>query len=390
MQKKKLAILINALEVAGAEKVVSLIINHFHKEFEIQLLLLNNTIQFELPVSNITVKTIDNSNLKARNRIKDILKIPLLSYRLKKYLKQNDIPVCFSALNRSNFINCFLRILKWNGKILISERSHTSSVYPIATFAGKTGRFLVKTLYKNADFIIPNSYGIEFDLNKNFKLQNKFCVIYNPVNIAVQENDMQVPVEDIAFDSFTFSHVARLEKGKNHAVLLAAIHKIKDKDFKVLIIGQGQQEEKIKQQALAMGISDKIIFLGYRLNVVKYIAKSQCHIMTSDFEGFPNVLLEALACNTAIISTDCPTGPRELLTGTFDPHIQCRDIEKGKYGLLVPINDADTLAKAMLLIMDDSGLRTKYAEAGKNRAKDFDLEIIMNQYANLFNSTELL
>ncbi len=385
MQKKKLAILINALEVAGTEKVISQIINSFYKEFDIHLVLLNNTIEYELPVNDIHIKIIDNSNLRLKKRAKDILKIPLLAYRLKEYLQQNNIEVCFSALNRSNYINCFLRLLKWKGAILISERSHTSSAYNPHTFKGKTGRFLVKKLYPFANVIVPNSTGIKYDLTKNFNLTNKFTVINNPVNITRQQKDMDEPVEDFSFDSFTFSHVARFEKGKNHALILAAVNKIKNRNFKVLVIGQGPEEENIKIQAHKLGISDKIVFLGYRQNVVKYVAKSQCHILTSDTEGFPNALLEALACNTPVISTDCPTGPRELLSGSFLQHNQCIGVEKCTYGLLIPVNDPDALAKAMLMMIDEEILRKHYASSGITRAKDFDLPIIMKQYADLLN-----
>ena len=385
MQKKKVAVLINALEVAGAEKVISQIINSFYKELDIHLILLNNTIEFELPVNEITIKTIDNTNLKARKRARDILKIPLLAYRLKKYLEQNNISICFSALNRSNYINCFLRILQWKGTILISERSHTSSAYDPHTFAGKTGRFLVKKLYPFADVIVPNSAGIKYDLTTNFKLKNEFTVINNPVNITMQQKDMAEVAEDYSFDSFTFSHVARIEKGKNHALVLAAVNKIKYRNFKVLLIGQGPQEENIKAQAHKMGISDKIVFLGYRRNVVKYVARSQCHLLTSDSEGFPNALLEALACSTAVISTDCPTGPRELLAESVLQTSYCGGVEKTTYGLLIPVNDAEALAKAMLMMMDDEALRTQYASLGIKRAKDFDLPIIMKQYAKLLD-----
>jgi N-acetylgalactosamine-N,N'-diacetylbacillosaminyl-diphospho-undecaprenol 4-alpha-N-acetylgalactosaminyltransferase len=385
MQKKKLAILINALEVAGAEKVIAQVINSFYNKFDIHLILLNNTIEFELPVNDITIKAIDNSNIVIRKRAKDILKIPILAYRLKKYLKKNDIQICFSALNRSNYINCFLRVLKWEGIILISERSHTSSAYDPATIAGKAGRFLVKNLYPFADVIVPNSVGIKYDLTKNFHLKNEFIVIHNPVNITMQQKDMSQTVEDFTFDNFTFSHVARIEKGKNHTLVLAAINKIKSRNFKVLLIGQGPEEENIKAQAHKMGISDKIVFLGYRQNVVKYVARSQCHLLTSDAEGFPNALLEALACGTPVISTDCPTGPRELLSGTFLPNNQFAGVEKSDYGLLISVNDADALAKAMLMMMDDEALRSQYTSSGITRAKDFDLPIIMKQYDELLN-----
>jgi N-acetylgalactosamine-N,N'-diacetylbacillosaminyl-diphospho-undecaprenol 4-alpha-N-acetylgalactosaminyltransferase len=385
MQKKKVAILINALEVAGAEKVVAQIINSFYTQFDLHLVLLNNTIEFELPVNDIAIKAIDNANLSTRKRAKDILKIPINALRLKKYLQKNDIEICFSALNRSNYINCFLRILNWKGAILISERSHTSSAYDPATVTGKTGRFLVKKLYPFANVIVPNSVGIKFDLTQNFHLTNEFNVIHNPVNITKQQKEMCEAVDDVSFSNFTFSHVARIEKGKNHAVVLTAISKIKHRNFTVLFIGQGPLEEQIKTQAKKMGISDKLVFLGYRQNVVKYVARSQCHLLTSDAEGFPNALLEALACGTPVISTDCPTGPRELLSGNFLHNCSIDGVEKSNYGLLVPVNDADALAAAMLMMMDDEILCSKYADAGVERAKDFDLPIIMNQYGELLN-----
>jgi len=382
MKKKKLGILINALEIGGAEKVVSQLINYFSNDFDIHLILLNDTIEYELPFNNITVKIIDNSNLKASNRTLDILKIPILSRRLKKYLEQNDIHVCFSALNRSNFINCFLRILNWKGKIIISERSHTSSVYSTDSISGKTGRSLVKLLYKKADVIVPNSAGIEYDLRTTFKLKNNFRVIHNPVNIQQQQKDIQEEVSDVQFESFTFSHVGRMERSKNHEMLLAAIAKIKEKDFKVLIIGHGEQE-KIKTLAKEAGVFDKLVFLGYRNNVVKYISHCQCHVMTSIFEGFPNVLLEALAGGVPVISTDCPTGPAEILSGQFIAGKKSNSIEKERFGILVPVSDANKLAEAMLMMMNEKPLQQHYASIGKERAKDFGLPVIMKQYAEL-------
>ena len=90
-------------------------------------------------------------------------------------------------------------------------------------------------------------------------------------------------------------------------------------------------------------------------------------------------------CGTPVISTDCPTGPRELLSGKFLQDHQFDGIDKSDYGLLIPVNDADALAKAMSMMMDDDALRIQYVSAGIARAKDFDLPIIMKQYEDLLN-----
>jgi glycosyltransferase involved in cell wall biosynthesis len=107
--------------------------------------------------------------------------------------------------------------------------------------------------------------------------------------------------------------------------------------------------------------------------------------LTSDSEGFPNALLEALTCGTPVISTDCPTGPRELLDGAFTPTKHSMGVEKTAFGLLIPVNDATALANAMLTMMDDYALRIEYAAAGIRRAKNFDVPIIMKQFADLLH-----
>ena len=102
MPKKKIAFFINSLGGSGAEKVVSLLVNNFCDQFDIHLVLLTDTIDFDIPKEKIHIYIIDRSELFATNRIKDILKIPFLSYKLKKYLHKNNINVCFSFLVRSN------------------------------------------------------------------------------------------------------------------------------------------------------------------------------------------------------------------------------------------------------------------------------------------------
>ncbi|MFZ4059142.1 MAG: glycosyltransferase, partial [Ferruginibacter sp.] len=103
-------------------------------------------------------------------------------------------------------------------------------------------------------------------------------------------------------------------------------------------------------------------------------------IMSSNSEGFPNALLEALASGVPSISTDCPTGPRELLTGIFESSKICTGVELGKYGILTPVNDAKSLAEAMELMMDNDQLRNDYSEKGRQRAREFDLHKLIQKF----------
>jgi N-acetylgalactosamine-N,N'-diacetylbacillosaminyl-diphospho-undecaprenol 4-alpha-N-acetylgalactosaminyltransferase len=386
MDNKKLAIVINSLIRGGTEKIVSLIINRFHVDYEIHLILLNATIDFELPFEKIKVVTIDNSDVFAKSRVKDILKLPILAFRLKKYLESNDIKVCYSFLSRPNFISGITKILGWKGYSLLGERGHTSSIYLQHTISGKLGRYLVRNLYKKADIITANSFGIEEDLKVNFNLSNKSKVIYNPINIALHDQMMQEPIENFDFENcFTFIFVARFHPHKNHKALFEAIRLIKDKKFQVLLIGRGELEKKLKELSKITGIADKVRFLGFKANVCNYLNQSDCFVMSSLSEGFPNALLEALASGVPVISTDCPTGPRELLTGSFDSNRICKNVEKGAFGILVPNNDPRSLADAMSLMMDDHDLRKKYSINGRQRAMEFNQPNLLKEFKTMLD-----
>lgn len=386
MAKQKLAIFINTLEVAGSEKVVALLINHFYQSYDIHLVLLHKLIHYELPLNHITVKTIDGSKRWRYFKILNLLKMPLLAIRLKKYLQQEGIGTCLCVLNRPGFIGCLLKTFNWKGKVLVSIRTHTSSQYPPHTLAGKTGHYLIKRLFNKADLLLPNSLGIEQDLVGNHGITRPCQVIYNPIDLAANRLDMAQPVTDVAFDRFTFIVVGRFEAVKNHALLLQAVQLLKDEHFQVLLIGYGPLEDKLQQAIERLGLREKIIFLGYREanHVARYLTQSNCFVMTSRSEGFPNVLLEALACGLPAISTDCNTGPREILTTQFAPATEKGAIEMGTYGLLVPVDDATALASAMRLILNDPALCSQYASKAAERAACFDISIIMHQYADVF------
>ena len=384
MQKKKLAIIINSLCRGGAEKIVSLIINNFYQEYEIHLLMLNPTIEFDLPYSEITVKTIDDSSLYAKNRTLDILKLPLLGLRLKRYLEKNEIEVCYSFLRRPNFITGFCKLLGWKGYAIISERQHTSSSYAPNSLTERIGHFLIKKLYRQADLVTSNSFGMEDDLKQNFGITNPSLVIYNPINIQEQELLAKHPIESLGVDKkFTFIIVGRLHEVKNHKLLFQAIKLLEKESFQVLVVGRGEIEGQLKELTRSLKIDKKVKFLGFKPNVYSYLARSHCFLMTSYSEGFPNALLEALASGIPVISTDCPTGPRELLTGVFDPTAHATDVEFAEYGILVPNNEVKPLANAMQRMLRDAKLRQHYTQKGKIRSLDFDQPVLISEFRQM-------
>ena len=377
--KKKVAFFINSLALAGAEKVVATLLDNFYDEYELHLVLLNNIIEVPVNREKTPVTIIDTDRPSEGSKAFDILKIPLLASRLKNYLRKNKIDVCISFLNRSNFIAGFAKSTGWKGKLIMCERTHTSSVYNNRSLAGKTGRFLVRRLYKNADLIITNAIGQTEDLRETYGLKNKIIAIYNPIDLDRQAVKCAEPVTDHTFSKFTFILSGRFHPQKNHSLLLHAVALIKYLDFDVLLLGRGRDEATVKSLASKLGIENKIKFLGFKANPVKYVAAADCTIMSSDYEGFPNVLLESLAAGTPVISTDCPTGPRELLSGEFKKGFASH-AEYLPYGILVPANNPEMLAAEMKNMLTKPELLKKYAAVSRSRAADFRLENIIVQF----------
>ena len=148
------------------------------------------------------------------------------------------------------------------------------------------------------------------------------------------------------------------------------IESMKEIDAYLYIIGDGKLRAKLEQKISKLGLKNKVYLLGRQLNPYKYISKADCFLFTSDYEGFPNVLLEALACGLPIISTDCPSGPREILA----PY------RENEYGVLVPVNDKDALICSMKEMMTNHNLREKYREKAQKRADDFDKGRIVKKF----------
>ena len=385
MKKKKISIFINSLNGGGAERVVSILLQQLKDDFEVHLVLINKLIEYTIPPDQkiyILDKSFNTSNTL------NILKIPVLAYRYYKYLRKNKIGLSFSFLTRSNFISAFLKYFNWKGTIIISERAFTSSVYTKVNFEGKLGMFLVHKLYSKSDIIVCNSELIARDLKNNFSVRSRFEVINNPIDIS-QVNQFISTHKDkpkTGKNPFTFVTLGRLGTEKNHAMLVKASALVKGFDFEVQIIGKGELKDKLEMLITELNIGDKVKLIPFTDNPYEYLLNSDCFVLSSNFEGFPNVILEALACGLPIISTDCRSGPRELLAPSL--HIDApleKKVGYYEFGMLIPVNDEESLSLAMQEIMQNKEANQAYKIKNPIRAKDYDTPIIINQFRALLN-----
>jgi N-acetylgalactosamine-N,N'-diacetylbacillosaminyl-diphospho-undecaprenol 4-alpha-N-acetylgalactosaminyltransferase len=364
----------------GAERFITYLIEGLSAEYNIHLLLLERRIEYQLP-DNITISYLEDEKLNERANIVNILRLPLVFGRLKRYCKENSIEVVVSFLNRPNYVACFLKIFGFKGKLIINEQQNSLFWYRYGFFRKIIGNLLVSKLYPRADAIVPNSEGIKFLLEEEYGIKNKFYVTKNIIDHSKINLVKDEEVVDVIFDKFTFVYASRIYDGKGHKVLLETVAEMKDVDFQLLILGKGELESYLKEYANELGISDKVKFLGFQSNPFKYLSRSNCFVMTSESEGSPNVLVEAMACGLPIISTDCLTGPRELLAPETHPLKQVTEgFQIADFGILVPVGDKKSLREAMLKIIEDDELANKLKKLGFERTLDYAAEKVIPKY----------
>jgi len=201
----------------------------------------------------------------------------------------------------------------------------------------------------------------------------KIKVIPNPVDLAYILSLTQEEITDRWFleDVPMLISAGRLVKQKNFACLLHAFRLVADQNpgVRLTILGKGELEEELLKLIKRLNL-EKRVRICHSANPFKYMKKADIFVLSSLWEGYPNVLLEAFACGTPLISADCPSGPREI-------------IENDKDGILVTPNNPEALARAIKRLLDDENMRTSFGLAGSDKVSEkHGLQVIVPQYTD--------
>ncbi|BCD67751.1 glycosyltransferase family 4 protein [Nitratiruptor sp. YY09-18] len=357
----KVAILLYSLGSGGAERQASLLANRLANDgYEVELFLVYDKIFYDLD-SAIKLHILDNAPLFLSPYKKFAKLLPLA----KKYAKLCNADISISFMNRPNYINILSRFFGNRAKIIVSERGTPSTYYQ--GLQGFVSRWLIRFLYPRADMVIANADANRKDLEKNFYIK-KIQTIYNMFDLAQIEKLCQNAKR---YEKFTFITVGRIDEYKNQILQIEALAH-SGLDAQLVIIGDGPLRSKLTARAKELGIGEKVHFLGVQKNVFSYLKNADCFLLTSRSEGFPNVLVEAMACGLPVIATDCKSGPAEIL-------------EEGKLGILIPNNDKDALIKSMQKIYQDKNLRKQLSKRAKMRAKDFAIDKIFDSWKEVID-----
>ncbi|ADI75103.1 glycosyl transferase group 1 (plasmid) [Methanohalobium evestigatum Z-7303] len=395
---KTIALFISSLENGGAEKVVSNLSINLPDKYKIKLMVYHtDQIDYqyngEIIDLNISIPEPDKS---LKNMFIRVFTFFSLIQKSKNIKKQYEPQATISFLTAPNILNLFSKL---SDNVIISVHSQISQ--GLKGLEGKIHKQLIKLFYNHAYLIIAVSKGVKKDLVNNFRIKpEKIKVIHNPYETdkiqKLADYEIEQEYQDI-FESPVIINVGRLVdvKGQNH--LIKAFSKVKDEvdNAKLVFLGRGELENELKELAEKYRLENDIFFMGFQKNPFKFIKNSSVFVLSSTNEGFPNAIVESMACGIPIISTDCFSGPREILAPDTDINYQTNVVEYAPYGILTPVcndgdrlslkNEENMLSDAINQILKNDELKEKYGLLAQKRAEDFDIKNIIPQWETILD-----
>lgn len=357
---KKISLFIYSFSGGGAEKVMVTLANKlFHRGYNIEILVVDPTG----PCSEEIDPGIEVSSIEDTNFLKTI-------YVLWNQLRQSKTDILISTMEMPNIIAIISTHIPRTTPIIIQCVSVNSN-------RKRSGKYrfiplLKRITYPWADEVVTVSDGVAQDIAETTKMSvSEMTTIYNPIYTPEIHEKMSEKVNHPWLskdDSPVVLGVGRMTPAKDFPTLLRAVAQLEE-DIRLVILGRGPDKESLKALARDLEIGHRVSFPGFVDNPYAYMAKADVFVLSSAWEGFGNVLVEAMACGTPVVSTDCPGGPAEIL-------------EHGQFGPLIPVGDHEAMATAIRETLrnpiDSKALQT--------RAGDFNIESIIDEYEEVLTA----
>ncbi len=350
---------ISHLSKGGAQRVFVNVINYLHRsgmDVKVVVQTLDDAIYKEEIDKEIQIIDLNAASAKAS--------LP----KLKKYLQNNDLD-CAIAFSPELAVNLWLvRTLLRKKFVIVGRCINTLSYehkYADSFFRKHVTHNLVKWFYHRIDYVIAQSTGMAEDLVNNFGFKNNQVAVINNAVAPVFEFEMNETSDDSIREN-AILYVGRLEQQKGLQMLLNAFARMTNKSVKLYIVGSGSQKEELQKLSLDLKINDRVSFIDHTKKIIEYYKKVKITALSSYFEGFPNVLIESIACGTPVVAFDLPSGPKEI-------------IKSDENGFLVKYLDVEELSEKLDLALEkswDSSLVKKTVER-------YCAKFIMDKYKKL-------
>lgn len=349
---KKVMFIVSSLTSGGAERVISELSNNFSERgIEVSILLIShNAVAYDL---NPNIKLILLK--KKMEGVKGLLAVVRRCVLIKRYVKRLNPDIVFSFLSIVNIYTCIS--LGWShNKLIVSERNDPE----------RDPTSVMKRKVRNYVYNYADGYVFQTELAKNYFptcIQEKSVVIPNPLKNGLPEASISEREKRIVA-------IGRLEEQKNYSLLIRAFAELnKDyPDHTLDIFGEGSQRESLEMLAKELGLLPHVNFRGVVRNVHEIIKGASMFVLTSDYEGMPNALMEAMAIGLPCVSSDCPCGGPAAL------------INDSENGMLFPVGDQTALYACMKEILDDRYLLEKLSKNAVGIKDTHQLSLIADQW----------
>jgi glycosyltransferase involved in cell wall biosynthesis len=391
--KKNVLLIIPTLGGGGAQRSLTKLTFILDLWFNVKICTFNRSVKVVYPYKgellSLEVGEADNFLQKGVNLYKRVS-------RLKEIKKEHNIAISISFLEGADYINI---LSKGKEKVIVSVRGSLQSDQDIR---GPLGffrkRVMIPVLYRMADTIVVISEGLKDELVRYFSLNpSRIKTIYNffepdTVSSAVNAAQLAPALESIYKEHPVLVTFGRLHPQKGTLEMLALFHEVvKDYPSKLFIIGDGVLRADAIAKVKELGLNAymawenhelhegyDVYFFGYIRDPYLYVSQASLFLFPSKYEGFGNSLAEAMLCGVPVLATDCPSGPREILSETITFSYQLAAPDFADYGILMPQLTKETIPvwkSTIIQLCKDPELRAHYKTAGMNRIRTrFSLE----------------
>ena len=361
---KKIALFMHDLRGGGVERVSVALANGFADHgLSVDLVLINklgNQAYFESLSAAINI-----IELRQHRTLTSIL-------GFRDYIDEHRPDVVISAMTHINIVAIAANLTVTHPTRLIAvEHNQLSQNKKTKSWSVRLACLAVPWAYRHASAVGAVSEGVKADLAAVTGLpRNRIIVLHNPVVTPSLSSQSHEPLDHPWFadsEPPVILGVGRLTEQKNFRLLIDAFAKVRSKQpARLVILGEGPEENVLKERAKSTGWQNDIALVGFTKNPFPFMRRATVFALSSNWEGLPTVVIEAMACGTPVVATDCPSGPAEILG-------------HGEYGQLSPTGEVDAFAEALLNML----ARPPKQEKLRKRADDFSLGKAVERYVSV-------
>jgi glycosyltransferase involved in cell wall biosynthesis len=387
-ERTRVLFVLGSLAGGGAERIVAHLVRHLNAdEFDARagVLWRHGDYLDQFTEANLVVATTAQGWIRYQDQpawwqiLPALALVPLQQREIVRRFRPHIVVTVTKSMNIAARFSLALAgrsRLAW----VVREGNNTGAMIDSESPTGLLRRLqnvAVRLSYRRADRVVAISTGVGDGLSKRFGIDPaRVTTIYNAVDLSsvrARAREAPPPLPDQPF----VVAAGRLVHQKGFDVLISAFAaQLARRDLALVILGEGPERAALQDLARRHGVEHRIHLPGFVANPWSYFARAAAFVCSSRWEGFGNVIIEAMACGAPVVATDCDFGPREI-------------IQHDDSGLLVPVGDAAAIGAAITSILDDQQLASRLAVGARRRSEDFGVPPMAMAYERMFRELTL-